>query len=113
MQSLLSGGNPFGGGSPFGEGVDAEEILKAFFGGRDSSFGFGTGSRGFGSDFQEIQQVGISKKFSTPPSSSILYKLRDLKAGSSETNVYLSGTHVNSKIVVFVTSITPAKSLHL
>lgn len=42
--------------------MDPEDILKTFFGGRDSPFGFATSSRGF-EDFNEIQQVGF--KFST------------------------------------------------
>lgn len=38
--------------------MDPEDILKTFFGGRDSPFGFATSSRGF-EDFNEIQQVGF------------------------------------------------------
>ena len=37
--------------------MDPEDILKTFFGGRDSPFGFATSSRGF-EDFNEVQQVG-------------------------------------------------------
>lgn len=49
------GGNPFGGGSPFGQSVDAEEILRSFFEGRDSPFGgFQTRSGGF-SEYEQVQ----------------------------------------------------------
>ena len=54
----ISGGNPFGGfggGSSFRQ-QDAEEILKSFFGGRDSPFGFPSGGRGF-DNFTDVQQV--------------------------------------------------------
>ena len=66
----FKGGNPFSGGNPFGQNVDPEDILKTFFGGRDSPFGFATSSRGF-EDFNEIQQVGF--KFSTMLIKSILW----------------------------------------
>lgn len=56
------GGNPFGGGSPFGQSVDAEEILRSFFEGRDSPFGgFQTRSGGF-SEYEQVQ-VWILKTF--------------------------------------------------
>ena len=61
MKLSLLGGNPYGGGNPFGEGIDPEDILKNFFRGGDNPFGFGTRSGGYGSDFQEIQQVRHSK----------------------------------------------------
>lgn len=38
--------------------MDPEDILKTFFGGRDSPFGFATSNRGF-EDFNEVQQVGF------------------------------------------------------
>ena len=47
------GGDPFGGGNPFG-GMNAEDILKSFFGGNNAGpFGSNFASGGF----QEAAQV--------------------------------------------------------
>ena len=53
---LSLGGGPFGAGGPYGQSVDPEEILRTFFGGRDSPFGFRSASGGF-EDFSQAQQV--------------------------------------------------------
>ncbi|XP_078369632.1 dnaJ homolog subfamily A member 3, mitochondrial-like isoform X2 [Oculina patagonica] len=57
-----AGGNPFGGGSPFGQNVNAEEIFRSFFGGRDSPFGFQSAAGGFG-EYEQVQQHVLNLSF--------------------------------------------------
>ena len=54
MDLCFLGGNPFGGGGPFRQDINAEEIFKSFFGGRDSPFGFQTAGGGFG-QYEQVQ----------------------------------------------------------
>ena len=56
MKYCIAGAGPYGAGGPFGQGqtFDPEDILKSFFGGRDSPFG---SFRSGGMDFEDGSQM--------------------------------------------------------